>query len=154
MRSLSTREVTVALLVGLFAPWPIAWLSPYVVGLSAAALGPIVSVLAHELGWSKDQVWPLYRTAAATLSALAYGFVIGFPLGLLLTRRWVACWFAFLVAFLLSHYVGSFYSPLGSGLFSVNLLLPEFWLTLMGTLLFTFIGHLVRQNHAARPARA
>jgi|RhiMetdeSRZDD1v2_1073273.scaffolds.fasta_scaffold103503_3 hypothetical protein len=149
------RDLGLALILGVSALWIIAWLSPYVAYAELSAFLPVVSVLAQEYGWTKDQIWPLHRAAAALSSALAYGFVVGFPLGIMLSRRWLEPWLAFLVAYLIAHWAAAtFFSPLGVGLFVANLLLPEFWLTLLGTLLFTFVGYRARQSYVSRRARA
>ena len=154
MMPLPARDIALALVVGLGSPWVIAWLMPYVDNVQFSAFGPVITFLAHDYGWTKDQIWPLFRIAAALFHSVVFGLVIGFPLGLAFSRRWFECWLAFLVGFLIAHYVGALYSPLGLGLFVVNLLLPEFWLDLGGTLLFAFLGQRARQLHASGPARA
>jgi len=146
-------EMGFALALGVCAPWVLAWLSSHTFRTQAIIVEPVIILFHKRYGWNLDQIRPLSRMLFAILSIPTDG-LIGLALGLLVTQQWRACWFAFLGAFLITQCIGSIESPLGVEGFLWTVLLPEFWLTLLATFVFTFIGYRVRKFYVSSSARA
>ena len=146
-------EMGLALLLGVCAPWIVAWLSLHTFRTQAIIVEPVIVLLHKRYAWNIDQIRPVSQMLFAILS-IPIGGLIGFGLGLLLTQQWLLYWLAFLGAFLIMQCVRSIESPLGVEGFLAIALLPEFWLTLLATFAFTFIGYRVRKFYVSSSARA
>jgi hypothetical protein len=146
-------EMGLALLLGVCAPWVVAWLRLHTFRTQAIIVEPVIVLLHQRCAWNLDQIRPVSRMLFSILSIPTDG-LIGFALGLFLTQQWLLYWLAFLGAFLIMQCVGSIESPLGVEGFLATVLLPEFWLTLLATFVFTFIGYRVREFYVSSSARA
>jgi hypothetical protein len=146
-------EMGLALVLGVCAPWVLGWLTSHTFRTQAIIVEPVIVLLRKRYAWNLDQIRPVSRILFAILSIPVDG-LIGLALGLLVAQHWRACWFAFLGAFLITQCIGSIESPLGVEGFLATVLLPEFWLTLLATFVFTFIGYRVRKFYVSSSAQA
>ena len=145
-------DVGLALLLGISFPWVLPWLISHTFLAQASIAEPLIVLIQRQYGWNLDQIQHISRIFIAVLAMPTDGLV-GLVLGLFLTQQWFFYWLTFLGAVLITLLVSSFRAN-GVSEFLFTMLLPEFWLTLLATLLFTFIGYRIRKFCVSCLARA
>ena len=147
------RKMVAAVMLG--ASWP--WVGAVIVILGGYLVLPLIAWFA-TFGYSLEVSQVVTRIGAATIWAVAYGFILGIPLGLLTVGRVWAYGLVFIVSAMVAHLLLSlFESGWASGDVSIFLAtwsLPETWLGLaavvgFGTVAANLRAHGVRQRSAA-----
>jgi hypothetical protein len=140
-----------AALWGIFAAWIFTWLHDPVNVALLRVYEPMMKSLLHN-GWTGEQILPYFHWATAVFPALLYGVIFGLPLGFLTERSIIATWVIFVAAFVATIAVRTLLAQIDILTLLRWLVYPIYWLTVLATLLFLFLGRRVRSAYAIHRA--
>ena len=148
-----SRDILLGILVGLSTQWIVWWLNMPVLFLGAHTFVPVLVAMHRDHGWTLAQVLPIGHLAFNIIAAFLDGFALGFPLGLLVQGYWLIAWLSFLAGWVIAHLLEFTFTPWHMVVLLSNLLVPEAWAPLIGTLLFIAIGDQIRLRYESRRSR-
>jgi hypothetical protein len=148
-----SRDIRLGILVGLSTHWIVWWLFMPVLFLGAHTFVPVLAAMHRDHGWTLAQVLPIGHLAFNVIATFLDGFALGFPLGLLVQGYWLIAWLSFLAGWVIAQVLEFTFASLHMVDLLSNLLVPEAWVPLIGTLLFITIGNQLRLRYESRRSR-